>query len=123
MQSAQALIEPSSTIDDDEVADPEKLWRILDYGWLSDSSRSDSPFQPNTFSGVQSSNWVFFEDLIGDDILFSGGNDFQAGLANFRPDRPSAIHASKLASARGLGFNETGAGIASGQIFNFSSRT
>lgn len=45
----------------------DNLWRILDYGWLSDSSRTDTPL-PATPMNADVGNWDFFDDLIGKDI-------------------------------------------------------
>jgi hypothetical protein len=62
---ARKLIEPSVT--DEEIApeDVDALWRIVDYGWLTDFNRTESPFRPNGSQGVQMFNWNLFEDFIG----------------------------------------------------------
>lgn len=65
---ARALIEPSSSDDDIEPQDMDVLWRILDYGWLSDANRTESPFKPSPSQASGMLSWRFFEDLIGDEL-------------------------------------------------------
>jgi hypothetical protein len=119
-QSAHALIEPSSFSADDELADPEKLWCILDYGWLSDANRSDSPFQPSPFTGGSSSGWGLFEDLIGDDIFFPTMHDFPTGMENHR--HPNA-QTPRNANSRGLWYNFSGGGTPTGHKPGLTPRT
>lgn len=65
---ARKLIEPS--LSDDEIAseDIDTLWRIIDYGWLTDFNRTESPFRPNLSQAAQIFNWQFFEEFINSDF-------------------------------------------------------
>ncbi|KAH8691352.1 fungal-specific transcription factor domain-containing protein [Talaromyces proteolyticus] len=61
---AKNLIKPSSADDDIESDDLDALWRIVDYGWLTDANRTDSPFRrtPSQLSGIF--HWDLIEDLM-----------------------------------------------------------
>lgn len=65
---ARKLIEPS--LDDEEIAseDIDTLWRIVDYGWLTDFNRTDPPFMSSLSQAAQAFNWQFFEELINCDF-------------------------------------------------------
>ena len=117
-QSAHALIEPSFFSTDDELANPEKLWCILDYGWLSDANRSGSSFQASPFLGGASPGWGLFEDLIGDDIFFP--QDFPTRTEDHR--HPNA-QTPRNANSRGLWYTFSGGGTPAGHKSGLTPRT
>jgi hypothetical protein len=65
-QIAQALINPSASDNEVDLAQLENLWLIIDYGWLSDANRTSSPVRPITSPSADFGNWGF-EDIIGDE--------------------------------------------------------
>ena len=108
---AHALIEPSSSIDDEEIVETEHLWCILDYGWLSDGSRSESPLQPSPFP---MSGWGLFEDLIGNDLFFPSGHESQTGVSSYQSARLPAVQAANGANERDFWYSPNNAGSPSG---------
>jgi hypothetical protein len=65
---ARKLIEPSIVDDEIEQEDIDTLWRILDYGWLTDANRTERPFKPNYSQTAAMVNWHLFEELINSDF-------------------------------------------------------
>lgn len=62
---ARALIEPSTTESGMQPEDMDALWCILDYGWLCDANRTETPFRRGLSQVIGIENWRLFEDLTG----------------------------------------------------------
>jgi hypothetical protein len=62
---ALALIETPPLSGGVESVDLESLSRVLDYGWLSDASRSNELFPHNHPKDTGLVNWSIFDDTVG----------------------------------------------------------
>lgn len=71
---ARTLIEPSTTESDLQPEDMDALWRILDYGWLSDGNRTEFPFRRDLSQAVRIQSWRLFEDPTGTDFNIPTGH-------------------------------------------------
>lgn len=71
----RVLINPSEVVVESEAdsAQLECLWRIIDYGWLSDAGRRGStPIPPYPSDiGADIGDWVFFDNQMGDNRVLS----------------------------------------------------
>jgi hypothetical protein len=62
---ALALIEAPPLSGGAEILDLDSLSRLLDYGWLSDTNRSDGEFGLETSQNNGFPHWAIFDDTSG----------------------------------------------------------
>lgn len=120
---AQALIAPSASVHDVDMTELDKLWRIIDYCWLSDANRTGSPFWPMTPLSADLGNWSFFEDFLTSEHNLGRGNDHPADIFDHTVQQGISSTSSWNNRAKDCWLNFAGTGSPSGQMFGFNSHT
>lgn len=120
---AQALIELSTSINDVDMTELDKLCCIIDYGWLSDANRTGSPFRPMTPLSADIGNWSFFEDFLAPELDSGRGNDLPADILDHAVQQGMSPASSRNNRAKDWWLSFAGTGTPNSQMFGFNPTT